>query len=291
MFLKIETFAGRSNLPAKVIKLMHRFIHIIPFFFVGLLGMPGRVSAQLIIQKSVIKHEMAPGSGIVDSLEVTNSTNKPLAVKLYWQDFIYRQPFDKGNKEFMPSGTSDYSCADKITFSPNTITLPPFGKQEVKYSVKVPESFKTGCDGVLFFEMSPDVAKSRIGMSFVTRIGTLFFLESTDANKSAKVEDLALNGGVLQGNFHNQGDVVLFPKGVFFFLSEDGLVEDRGEVNKLYVPPQAKADFQFVIPETLPPGKHTVVLTFDLERGDSVVIEVDFNKNPEGDINLVATRD
>ncbi|MFA5261669.1 MAG: hypothetical protein WC450_10615 [Candidatus Omnitrophota bacterium] len=271
---------------------MNRFLSFILLILgMALLGVPGNAQAQLIIQKSVIKHEMSPGSGTVDSLEVTNSTNKPLAVKLYWQDFIYRQPFNKGNKEFMPSGTSDYSCANMITFSPNTIALPPFGKQEVKYSVKVPESFKTGCDGVLFFEMSPDVAKARIGMSFVTRIGTLFFLESTEANKSATVEDMALNGGSLLGNFYNQGDVVLFPKGVFFFLSEDGLVEDRGEVNKLYVPPQAKADFQLVVPETIPPGKHTVVLTFDLESGDSVVIEVDFNKNPEGTMTLVATRD
>ncbi|HPB68427.1 MAG TPA: hypothetical protein PLT76_05535 [Candidatus Omnitrophota bacterium] len=269
---------------------MHRFIHIILFFFVVLLGMPGRVSAQLIIQKSVITHEIAPGSGVVDSLEVINSTNKPLGVKLYWQDFIYRPPFDKGNKEFMPSGTSDYSCSDMVTFAPNALTLPPFGEQEVKYSIKVPESFKSGCDGVLFFEMNTNVEQARIGMNFVTRIGTLFFLESTEKDKTASVKDLLLQEGTLQGVFHNQGNVVLFPQGVFFILSDDGLVEDRGEVNKLYIPPQTEADFKLGIPEKLPPGKHTVVLTFDLDGGDNVVVEADFHKNPDGALNLVATR-
>ena len=251
----------------------------------------GHAEAQLILQKSVLQHTVAPGAGVVGSIEVTNSTNKPLGVKLYWQDFIYQPPYDKGGKDFMPSGTSDYTCADMVTFSPSTLTLPPFGKDEVKYSVKAPGDFKSGCDGVLFFEMNPDVKKARIGMSFVTRMGALFFLESTEADKSAGIGGLAFNQGTMRGEFQNIGNVVLFPKGVYYILNDAGMVVDRGELKKQYVPPQARTNFDLPVPDILKPGTYTVVLTFDLDQGDSVVKEADFSKTSSGEFKLLTTRD
>ncbi len=270
---------------------MKNFYLVLLFICIFYGGIPSPAEAQLVLQKSVVQHDIPKGGTVVDSFDVTNSTNKPLGIKLYWQDFIYKAPYDKGAKDFMPAGTSDYSCADMVTFSPTNLTLPPFGKENIKYSFKTPEDFQGGCDGVLFFEMDRDVSKAKMGMSFVTRIGALFFLESTDKDKTADVKDFSFDQARLQGSFHNQGNIVLFPKGIYYILNEDGLVEDRGEVNKLYIPPGARADFHFSVPEALDAGTYTVVLTFDLDGGDSIVKEADFTKSPAGAFRLIATRD
>jgi hypothetical protein len=267
-------------------KINYTYIFFILFFFGNITISP----AQLIIQDSRIKREIEPASTVLDTLLIQNSSTAQLKVKVYWQDFDYQSPYYEGVKEFSPVGTSDYSCHDYVSFSPKEMTLPAYGKDEVKYSINVPENFQGGCNGVMFFEIGGTSPDSKVGVSIVTRIGALFFLESTNKTKSAQITDIAIKEDILQGKVVNRGNVVLFPKGVYYVLNKDGFVEDRGQVNPIYLPPSKKADFQFALPDKLKIGKYTLVLTFDLEGGDNAVKEVDLSKKNNNEVVIVETR-
>ena len=74
-------------------------------------------------------------------------------------------------------------------------------------------------------------------------------------------------------------------------MDKEGLVVAREEVKKIYLPPANEATFSIDLPESLKAGDYTLVLTFDLGEGDSLVKEVDFNKSSTGSFKILAQRD
>ena len=248
-------------------------------------------AASLVIRESRIQQEIAPGTTVLGSLEASNSSNSVLDIKLYWMDFEYQPPFYDGGKQFLPVGSSDYSCHDYISFEPKTLSLGPYEKRQVKYSISVPDDFHGGCDGVLFFELGANQDPSgKVALGLTTRIGAIFFLESTNKVKRAVLKDLTVAADSLNGVMVNEGDIVLFPQVVYYVMNSDGMVEDRGEVKKMYLPPGQQADFVIPLSADLSSGTHTMILTGDLQEGDSVVQEIDLSKDAQGGFKIVDIR-
>lgn len=247
--------------------------------------------AQLLLSRSYIQLKAEPGRTIVDAMSLHNTSDRGVKIKVYWQDFNYIEPFD-GTKEFYPAGTSAYTMGSWISFSPKEFTLAPHTKQEVNYSIKVPADVEGGHYGVLFFEQEalPSKADSP-ALSIVTRLGSLFFVDSTKQRKTAIINDITVAANAFSGKLKNDGDVILLPQGIFYVLNKEGLAEDRGEIKKLYLPPGKEADFEFATGNSLKGGFYTAVLTFDLGDGDSIVKEIDFNKDPSGQLTINAVRD
>ena len=73
-------------------------------------------------------------------------------------------------------------------------------------------------------------------------------------------------------------------------MDKEGLVVHRGETDKMYLPPGAKSGFSASVAVQIPSGTYTLVLTFDLEDGDTLVKEIDFAKQNEA-INMLQVRD
>jgi hypothetical protein len=173
-----------------------------------------------------------------------------------------------------------------VSFAPQEFTLPPYGKKEVEYTVSVPEKYDAGHYGVLFFERASDPYKDQTGVSIVTRVGTLFFIDPRDAEKKADLKNLKQDVDALAGEFHNMSSVILIPQISYYIMDNDGLVADRGEIKKLYVPASAVANWTIPLPSKLGPGAYTMIINADLEDGNVVVKEVPLTKDPSGSVTV-----
>lgn len=243
--------------------------------------------AQMMINPVRVEKEIMPSSSIVESITLHNTSDREISIKAYWRDFIYTPPFS-GKKDFLPMGASEYSFGDWIRFSPEEFVLPPKGKKQVNYSINVPPDIHGGYYGVLFFEQAPKALNSPgTGVSLVTRMGCLFFLQASNRNKSVGIENIKAESDGIVGEIANQGDVFVFPKGIYYLMDPEGLVSERGELEKIYLTPNNQTKFQVDIPAGLSPGKYTLVLTFDLKDGDSIVREIDFVKDRYSGLKVV----
>ena len=249
------------------------------------------VFAQLVVEEGKITLSVKPGETVVNSLTIYNTSDKTVPVKVYLTDFDYIPPYD-GKKNFLPAGASSHSLKDWISFSPDEFHLFPNSKRKVNYSIKVPQDIEGGYYGVLFFEKGTPENIEGAGVKIVSRVGCLFFVEAKNKMKKGKIGDLKIaQNNQITGNFSNAGDVILISGGVYYFMSKEDTIIDRGEINKLYLPPQKQGSFSVNFPKKLDPGAYTLVITFDLQDGDSVVKEVDFAKETSAQIKILEERD
>ena len=152
-------------------------------FAVGMVAFPHLASAQLVIEQGKVREVVKSGQTLTGSITVHNRSKTPMNVVTYWEDFIYIPPF-AGNKKFLPAGASDNSCSGWVNFSPRQFSLAPFAKQKVNYTINVPAKASGGYYGVLLFELRDNLDPlNGIGMKIVSRVGTLFFIETVDRKK------------------------------------------------------------------------------------------------------------
>lgn len=246
--------------------------------------------SQVFLEEGKVSLAVSGGDRIHKSITVQNTSAGDLDIKAYWEDFRYQPPYD-GSKAFFPSGTVPESAGRWVNYSPQQFTLPSFGRQQVNYTVSVPEHIDAGHYGVLFFERSVRRAQEMSGLNVVTRVGCLFFIEPKNKIKKAEVRGLKLDGRGLRGDFINQGNVVLTPNATYHIMDEQGLVVDRGELKKLYVPPGASASWEIFLPQNLKTGPYTLVINADLEEGDVVVKEAGLVKDGSGRLIIENVRD
>ncbi|HBR13990.1 MAG TPA: hypothetical protein DD723_00395 [Candidatus Omnitrophica bacterium] len=183
------------------------------------------------------------------------------------------------------------ACGAWINFSPKEFALPPFGKKTIAYTINVPKDARGGYYGVLFFEKDAEEMSGKKGLNVVTRVGSLFFLETQDRSKMATLENVTMTLHTVRGSFTNKGNVILIPDGIFYILDEQGLVVDRGEAEKIYLPPAETAEYSMSFSPELPVGRYTMVMTMDLEDGDVMVKEIDFEKMSSAELRVLKTRD
>lgn len=253
-------------------------------------GIANLAQAQILMEKSKVNLTVAPGETVVDHINLHNTGEITKSIKIYWEDFEYIHPFN-GKKTFLPPGTSQYSMSDWITYAPIEVTIPPKSKKKIDFTINVPIDAVGGHYGVLFFEDIPTGGTgSNVGVSIITRLGSLFYIDSTNKDKSATIEDIKVYDDEFVGKFLNQGNIFMIPKGVYYVMDKDGLVVTRGEVGKIYLPPSAKTSFSVSLADVKRPGEYMLVLTFDLDEGDSVVSEIDFLINQDRSLHIHQVR-
>lgn len=240
-----------------------------------------------------IKLEVEEGEVVRGGLTVRNPSEEEIRVEVYMEDFVYISPYD-GTKKFFPPGSTELSPAKWITFSPREIILPPFGRKRVNYIVRVPSGVSGGYYAVLFFETSLGAitnAEEGANILILGRVGSLFLVETADSIKKATIAGITSEGSTVRGEFLNQGNVNVISKGSFYVIDEEGRVFDRGRLNDIYISPQDKAPFSLSLAPGIPPGRYTLITTFDLEEGDILVREMDFFKDERGEIKILQIRE
>jgi hypothetical protein len=249
------------------------------------------VNAQVFVEQGKVNLPVHPGEHVSDTVTVHNTTGKSVKARIYWEDFSYQPPFD-GAKKFAPASTLKTSLAKWIQFSPRDLVLPAFGKVNISYSIDVPSNAQGGYYGVLFVEpQNSDLSGSDKGVRIITRVGCLFFVETGDRSKNASVNEVFVNGNILKGRLHNQGNVVLLPQSSYYIMDREGLATDRGELKKYYLPPGESVDFELPLGRDISPGEYTLVLTFDLQDGDVLVKEIELTKNSDIEYKVRTIRD
>ena len=247
--------------------------------------------AQLFLEQAKVSLDVYGGEHRNGSLILHNTSSTPVYIKVYWEDFEYKPPYD-GSKAFLPAGTAPGSASQWVTFLPQTFSIPAFGQQNIDYTVTVPSQIKEGQYGVLFFERN---INSPIGqgdeVTLVTRIGSLFFIEPKDKNKKAALQDIGLKANSITASFVNQGNVTLIPRTTYYIMQEGGLVLLRGESKKLYVPPGATGTLEIPLKKKLDPGQYTLVVNSDLEEGDVVVKEIALAVDAAGQLTIRNSQD
>lgn len=248
------------------------------------------VRAQLLMEQSRVNLTVNPGETVVDSMFIHNTGRQDADIRVYWQDFEYLPPYD-GKKQFTPPGTSAYSMGEWISYSPQVLTIPAQGKREIRYTIKTPADAQGGYYGVLFFEQALTPAAQNTGVNIITRLGSLFYVETVDSDRSARVDNIRIQDEFLKGDFTNAGNVYQFPKGVYYLVDDEGVAVDRGNMDTMYVMPGATAEFMVVIHQDLDVGDYTMVVTFDQGDNQSIVKEIDLTKFNSGQYQIRQLRD
>jgi len=261
---------------------------IVMFLWLNLLG--GSAAANIMVDNGKVSYVVKPGETISDSLTVYNtSSDKAVTLKVYWEDFEYIAPF-QGEKKFHPAGTRPDSCRQWVVFSPSELTIAPLSDQKVNYTIKIPDDVTGGHYGVLFFESRAE-SNARIGIALATRLGSLFFIEAENRNKTGVIKDIQINENEFQAVFENSGDVLLSAEGVFYIMDSKGLVVDRGKISTKYLPTNTQTELTWLISEKVKPADYTLILTMDLGDGNSLVKEIDFKKNMDQVLELKQIRE
>jgi len=257
-------------------------IIVMAFALAGILT--GEARAQLFLENGKETLAVSGGDHLTGSLLIHNTSSEAAVIKVYWEDFQYKSPYD-GTKNFLPAGTAPESASQWVTYSPQIFNLPAFGQQKIEYAVTVPATIQEGHYGVLFFERTADNMGTE-GVTLVTRVGCLFFIEPKNKSKQALVKGIAAKGNGITGNFDNQGNVILIPRTTYYVMQQDGLVALRGEAKKLYVPAGVSAPFEIAFGKPLNPGQYSMVVNCDLEDGDVVVKEIALAVDAGGQITI-----
>jgi hypothetical protein len=265
-------------------------IKILAVFFFYLILFPLPAEAQFYLEEGKVVLLVSPGDRINKTMTIHNTTAESVQVLTTWEDFKYQPPYD-GTKVFLPAGTAAGSLSQRVNYTPQTFTLPPFGKQVVDYTISIPDQFEGGHYGVLFFERGGDPIKDDAGVSIITRVGALFFVEPKEAIRKAVLDQFKIDNGLLRGGFSNQGNVILIPATSYYIMDKEGLVTDRGELKKMYVPPLESSAFEISLPSDLKADQYNLFINADLGGGDVVVKEIELVKDLSGSITIQNVRD
>jgi len=243
-------------------------IFVVMFLFI--VFCPVMAEAQLFIEDGKVVLSASGGEHINKSVTVVNTSKEQAQVRVYWEDFQYQPPYD-GTKKFYPAGVGPASASKFINYSPQEISIPPFGKEKIDYTINVPDQFDKGLYGVLFFEQTgTGVKKDVTGVNIVTRAGALFFIEPKAAARESALDKIEIKDGNVSGSFVNKSSITLIPRMVYYFMEDEGMVKDRGELKNLYVPSGETASWSFPMPTDLTGGHYTLVINADL--GDENVL-------------------
>ena len=249
-------------------------------FFLLLSGFLSSASAVDLpsINKSKIRFSIVPGKAEYGEIMVENQSSEPRSMRVYLSDWDYLPPAD-GTKEFLPIGSTPLSSAAWISFSPAEFTLPPFSKQKIDYSVKVPTGASGGYYAALFFESmyakaQPAKEGMQVGMNLVIRMATLFYVDvEGTVNRAALIDNLlfkkdAQNAQYSVGlDFHNTGNVDISASGTFYIMDDKGMVITRGELNDVHTFPATNAKLGATLKDSLlSEGKYDLVFTLDLGK-------------------------
>jgi len=229
------------------------------------------------ISQSKIRLTMAPGQVKYGDIIVENPSSESKSMRIYLEDWYYITGGD-GTKEFAPVGTMTNSCSSWISFSPSEFTLPPFGKQRISYTIKMPEGSSGGYYSAMFFENTAGSFGSQGGevgaaVNLVIRIAGLFYVEAQGSVKrEAQINNLTLKRDDASSplnislDLYNTGNTDITTSTTYNLMSSNGRVYARGSLNDSYTFPKDKAKLTANWKDQIPKGDYDLVFTVDLGK-------------------------
>jgi hypothetical protein len=232
-----------------------------------------RAANMVKVDKTKIRVSLAAGQETAGVINLENPSKDVLGVRMYMEDWTYVAPFD-GSKEFKPVGNSKASAAPMITFTPSELTLGPFAKGKLNYTVKVPEGAQGGYRTAIFFESAnPASANEGVGVNVSLRVAVIFFVEAEGTvNRQIEIKDMSVTRKSqkdllkLTVGVKNTCNTDLTVGGNYNIMNDKGMIAARGELSNTYTLPgdSGKVEASWSLPIT--PGDYTLVLTLDIGK-------------------------
>ncbi len=202
---------------------------VIVFSFLFIIILVDSVSAfRFNVDPPRIKLTINRGEKKNSYVVISNTHPKePIHIRAYVQDLVY---LPDGSNDFLPPGTTPWSCADWINLNPRDFDLPPNKEQVVKFQVKVPPDARGGYYGIIFFEVfTPPSQKDVSAAAIAVRIGTIVLVDVAGTteyraeltNLSVTVTEKGLYD--ISCTVKNSGNVLVRPTGTVQILDMDEL--------------------------------------------------------------------
>lgn len=255
---------------------------ILPAMIAALFSAAPVCAATIRIDEARIRIEMAAGETKAGQIHISNPTDSTVSVKVYTEDWEYLDT-GNGDKDFFPAGTLPNSASPWITYNPSQLTIEPYGKKTVDYSVTTPAAVDEGTRySILFFETALGEGKNEEGanVNVAGRIGSLLYVDiAGTVRREGKIEILKFTAG--RGNrpaeikvaFRNTGNTSVVLEGEFVLMDPDGTVKARGKLNPVYSREGSVSSQTTEWAGRLAPGTYDGVFTFDLGEGELLVEE------------------
>ncbi len=241
----------------------------------------------LTIGPTTISNCYNPGESVEGAINVYNEQDVPLRVEVEFGDWIFKKD-EPGRVEFMPPGTTPYSCADWIQVDTKEFELSPKESRQVNYIISFPPDAKEGgYYAAIFFVAAvksppPEVKRgdreSKMVISQTVRLATLIYNEIIGTPKKVSLVDFE----VLQPDkkvvkviykMKNEGSGYVKSEGKFHIIDELGNLYGSGVLSIAKMQPGDTAGGEGEWLGELTKGEYDVVMTLELKPfGEEVIV-------------------
>ncbi len=215
------------------------------------------------IEPSRIEMSVSPGQRRGKTILINNTkSDTPLHIKVYAQDVIY---LPDGSNEFVPPGSTQWSCADWIDIQPTELDVAAGEIAKVRISVSVPSDVQGGYYGIIFFETQPLYYEKGIGINF--RLGGFLALTIRKTEiYQAKLADMEfIQPDEIDISIFNEGNVLIRPEGKVNIFNDRGKKIKQLDFNiqQIGILPGTLRKFKLNLKEPLPEGDYSLKAQID----------------------------
>lgn len=241
----------------------HRFsLTIASLFFTSLqiLFSPTNAIAGSFTISPMVTVSDTKGNQAKGVINVVNSGDKPLRMRVYAEDFTYDR-----KKGYVATPKHERSAIPYIQFSPRELTVPPGVTRNVRVGIMLPPSAPDGEYRAAIFvdelreqEVATEASKNQVVM--LARVASVFFIAKGGVKANLQLNSVVWNNQQKTLNIvlSNQGKKSAYPK-VFWKISQAGKEVSNGSL--LGVVLQADTDREVTLRAkdkdlSLPPGSY-----------------------------------
>lgn len=232
------------------------------------------VQASFTVTPMRIEFQIEQGQSGTSSLLIRNVSEKPLSVKLYLKDFVFRPD---GSEAELDPGSVSRSCSDWLAISPSVMELEPDEHKNARVSLTIPEDAAGTYWVMLYVEQSskptPREAQGG-GYSFEINVyprWAIRIFESVPGTeeKEGQISDLTVTRESEEQpltafvEFENTCNSELRCKGWIEIRDESGETVEKIEFEDFSVYPESKRINKAEIPKSLKPGEYSVLAVVD----------------------------
>jgi len=205
------------------------------------LSRPRPAAAQVSVDEAELFLNPSGGGKTVSSFNITNEGTNVAQVTIYTSDWDRQE---NGEHRFLPTGQLSSSCGPHLQVFPQSLRLPPGGRQAVRVSLTGADSLRAACWSIAFVETSALQTSSGRQISYVTRLGVKVYVLPSGLTKEGAVEDIVVQPADsgrrrIAIAFHDTGGLPLWVRGTIEYRRPDNSIAMTDSVPEFPVLPGA----------------------------------------------------
>lgn len=218
------------------------------------LALAAPAPAQFSVSPVVIPVEAADGVRTL-AFHVHNEASEPLSARLSIADF---DQDDAGAHRILAAGAHERSCADRISVTPDVLTIPGGGTQPVRVSVR-PDPDGRACWSLVLVESRATAAS---GVAVNLRIAVKILGLPTDGTTEARIVDASFDqetAPTVRFRVANEAAAPLEARGSVEIRTFSGEILGKVPVETFSLLPGRSRSVSLELPFPLEPGRYLAI--------------------------------